>query len=170
MQIEAMPHLPDKEFTFRALDNWVHHMKHPNVHNLGKTFYRDIIHGHYTALILFVHNEDDPIIARFEQAAIENKSKKNIKHFVISDSSNKHSKLYRDVVDNLSIDESEYPLVVHATHMMGFKFRKYKYSGVVNKFNVLSFVDNVYHQRIPQYNRSQKSLSEKEQQDNMIKV
>jgi len=48
-EIEAMPHLSDKDYSFKALDNWVHHMKHPNVHKLGKTFFRDIINGHYTA-------------------------------------------------------------------------------------------------------------------------
>jgi len=32
VEVEAMPHSQDHEYSFSALDHWVHHMLNPNIH------------------------------------------------------------------------------------------------------------------------------------------
>jgi len=116
-------------------------MKHPNFLDFQKTFNKQIIKGHYAAIILFINSDSDLEVEKFEEAAIIHK--KNYKHYVISDKSNKETQLYKDLTKSLDIKENEKPFIIYCLHTMDFHFIKYKFTGVINKFNINSWIDNI---------------------------
>lgn len=151
--VEAMPHgLKEDKFTFNNLDSWVHHMKHPNIHEIGKDFINYILNNHYSGVLLFVESENDPLVAKFEKAAKRNKKK--VKHFLIADDINKGSKLVQKLKDALNVTAEDRPSVFYVTHLMDFRFQKFKMKERVNEFNVIHFVDNAAKNLYSQYYKS----------------
>ena len=73
-EVESMPHQdPDTHFSWPDIDDWVHHMKHPTINYLGPVFVNDVLKGHFSAVVLFAEDENDPSVDQFEKAALHNK-------------------------------------------------------------------------------------------------
>lgn len=142
-------------------------MQHPNILGFQSTFNKQIIKGHYSAIMLFVHNDEDPLVKKFEEVAVQNK--KQYKHYVISDKTNKSTHLYRDTISGLDIKDSDLPVIIYATHTLNFHFIKYKFDGVINKFNVLHWIDNVKKGLVPEYYKSGTPLTAIEQEEHFVK-
>jgi len=70
----------------------------------------------------------------------------------------------------LAIKDEERPAILQVTHMMNFKFIKYKFEGVINKFNVLSWIENVKKGLVTQYSKSALPLTEEQQKKNYVPV
>jgi len=108
------------------------------------------------------------LIKKFEETAIS--KKKYYKHYVISGQTNKSTHLYKDFANALDIKEdTEFPMIVLCTHTINFHFVKYKYTGVINKFNIITWIDNVRKGLAPEYFKTGKPLSEEEQEENYVK-
>lgn len=160
------PHVIEKEkkhaeqnpirFNFKTLDAWIHHKLHPSLHYINNTEWNDhIMSGKFSAAVLFVSDESSPIIPKFEKAAIGNK--KNIKHFVITDDT-KHTELYEKIVKGLAVHNEDRPVMVFASHIHDWHFKKFKFNAAFNDHSIRNFIKScVSGYILPHHKSSEKS-------------